>query len=74
MTKNTMTLTHDDHGTYKVFTSDLDTTRQAHSGWSLDALTEKINRLVGGFDLDYSDLDYIEALVLITYLTGGSAD
>jgi hypothetical protein len=73
MTNNndTIALRSSTHGLYTVHTSHLNMTAQAHSGWSPDALLAKVHDLTG--EGDYTDLTYIEALVLISYLTGGIA-
>lgn len=74
MTNNndTIALRSSIHGAFEVHTSHLAMTTQAHSGWSLDALVEKIFSLVGVGD--YTDLTMPEAMIVLSYLTGGVAD
>lgn len=69
---NTITFYSTTHGTFRVTGAHLDFTYQAHSGWTRDSLINKVQGLVGEFD--YTDLTYAEAMILISYLTGGIAD
>lgn len=69
---NTITFRSDTHGTFTVKADHLAGVANAHSGWALDGLISKIQGLVGEFD--YTDLRWVEALILISYLTGGVAD
>ena len=41
---------------------------------SLSDLHREIDSLVGGFDLDYTDLDRDSALIVLAFLTGDAAD
>lgn len=73
MTNNTIILNHSSHGTYRVLSSHLDQVATGHSGWAKDGLLNKVHQLTGDLT-DYSDLNFTEALILISYLTGGCAD
>lgn len=70
---NTITLDNNTHGRFEVFASHLDQVATGHSGWALDGLINKVHNLTGNL-ADYSDLNFTEALILISYLTGGIAD
>lgn len=72
MITNTITLRNDTHGTFQVTTAHLNKTTQAHSGWALDGLINRIDALTGSLS-DYSDLNWVEALIVLSYLTGGDA-
>lgn len=75
MTNNdTITFNSSTHGTFKVSADHLAGVANGHSGWALDGLIHKVEGLAGGHLFDYSDLRWLEALILISYLTGGSAD
>lgn len=75
MTNNndTITLNSDTHGLFLVRTEHLAMTMQGHSGWMLEQLIDKVHTLTGDL-ADYTDLTYPEAMILISYLTGGSPD
>ena len=73
MTNNdTISFRSSTHGIFTVKADHLAMTTDAHSGWTTEALISKVQGLVGEFD--YTDLRQVEALILISYLTGGIAD
>lgn len=73
MTNNdTITLNSSTHGLFEVSADHLAGVAQAHSGWALDGLINKVHELTGNI-ADYTDLRWVEALILISYLTGGAS-
>ena len=69
---NTISFRSDTHGLFEVSADHLAGVATGHSGWALDGLINKVQGLTGDI-ADYSDLRWVEALILISYLTGGDA-
>jgi hypothetical protein len=81
MMDSTITLVNPVHGTFKVEAEALaDILLRPIGTASLLHIQREIAELVGSYinpidgSHDYSDLDRAEALIVYTYLTGGSAD
>lgn len=69
---HTLIVINPTHGRFDVDADHANRTADAHSGWTLDALHSKIETLVGVGNFDYTDLTYIEAVIVLSYLTGGA--
>lgn len=68
----TITLNTTSHGTFKVDVDHLNMSLVTRFNRREEALLDEVHALVG--EGDYSDLTRSELLILISYLSGGSAD
>lgn len=73
MTNNNpiLALTTATHGLFRVDADHLNMTMVTRLRRTTDQLVREVHNLTG--EEDYNDLTWIEAMILISYLTGGAA-